>query len=75
MDAKEFWDACDKFDWFYEMSDDGRVWRNGETARAKLLTFAPPGSTNLAIWNGFVKHHYSGEPWGTAKEPKPERPK
>lgn len=74
MTSRQFWDACNHFDWFYEMSDDASVWRKGEAAQALLLTHAPAGSENRRIWDGFTAHHYSGEPWKTDKKPKPERP-
>lgn len=74
MTPQKFWDACNQFDWYYEMSDDARVWREGEAAKAKLLTYAPAGSRNREIWDAFVLHYYSGSAWGSEKQPKPERP-
>lgn len=74
MTPQQFWDACNKFDWFYEMSDDARVWRRGEVDKAELLTQAPLGSQNRLLWTEFHKHHYSGVAFGTPKHPKPDRP-
>lgn len=75
MNAAEFYDAAQSFDWFYEMSDDHRVWASGKASKAALLKDAPPGSENRQIWDSWEKHHYSGEPWNTPQAPKPERPK
>lgn len=72
MTDSEFWDACDKFDWFYEFSDDNDVWRRGERAQSTLLRQATP--EQLEIFNKFRRHHYSGPSYNTEKQPKPERP-
>ena len=74
MNARDFYDACLRFDWFYEMSDDHTVWRRGNAAKADLLSHAPIGSENRTIWDAMVKHHYSGPPWNTLKSPMPDRP-
>lgn len=75
MQPAEFWDACDGFDWYFEYSDDHRVWRNGTDRRAQLVADAPAGSENRKIFDGFQQHHFSGEAFGTKKIDKPEKPK
>lgn len=67
MTPGEFWDACMAFDWFYEYSDDHRVYRNGHDREAELLKEAKPGSMNRIIWNEFSQHHFHGGP-------RPDRP-
>ena len=74
MSAAEFWDACSRFDWFYEMSDDHSVWQRGVTASAELLSHAPMGSRNREIYNGWVAHVFSGPAFDKPKAPQPERP-
>ena len=74
MTLQEFYDAVERHDWFYEMSDDHRVWVNGEAARARLENEASTDFRKREILDAFTKHHYSGEPWSTTKAPKPERP-
>jgi hypothetical protein len=68
----EFWDACDKFDWFYEFSDDQSVWRRGEATKATLLRQATP--EQLEIYNKFRRYNFTGPNFGTEKQPKPEKP-
>lgn len=34
---KGFFKDLSRFDWFYEMSDDHRVWKEGEAAKSSLL--------------------------------------
>lgn len=74
MTPVEFWDACERFDWYFEMSDDARVYHRGEDAKSALLAHAPAGSVNRATWEAFVAHHYSGPSWGTVGQLKPPRP-
>jgi hypothetical protein len=73
-DLQQFYDKCQGFDWFYEMSDDGRVWRNGVAAHAALKAEADSSPEKLAIYGAWKAHIYSGVPWGTAKIARPERP-
>jgi len=74
MNAKEFYRACEHFDWHYEMSDDHRVWMAGEAAKTRLLAQAPFGSENRRIYDAWCAHVFSGPPWGTPKAPRPTEP-
>lgn len=74
MTPQQFYDACAQFDWFYEMSDDNRVYRRGVEAQDLLLTHAPAGSRNREIWDGFVAHYYSGPSFNKPQLPLPVRP-
>lgn len=74
MSLLEFYDALDRFDWYYDFSDDGRVWRAGEAGHKRLKAIVAEGGDKYeALYNGFVDHYFSGKPWGTEKSPKPER--
>jgi hypothetical protein len=70
----EFYDACARFDWFYEMSDDHRVWSAGPAARHKLLEEAKTEPAKMQVFDAWQRHVFSGEPFGTQKVTKPERP-
>ena len=71
----EFWDMLNAHDWYYNFSDDGRVWREGEKAQGRLRTIAAAGGmAYMTMIDAFSKHAFSGESWGTARAPKPERP-
>jgi hypothetical protein len=37
MNTEQFFNACKNFDWYYNYSDDHRVWRSGEAASKQLL--------------------------------------
>lgn len=74
MNLTQLWDQLDRHDWFYNYSDDHRVWSAGLAEESRLRAEAGriPGGTEL--YESFAKHHFSGEPWKTPKQPKPERP-
>jgi len=62
---KQFYDACLKHDWTHMMSDDGRVYRLGESYRKKLDIVADGDQSRLMLiwlfergtWNRWPKPH------------------
>jgi hypothetical protein len=69
-----FWDELNRADWYYNYSDDHRVWQSGSDAFAKLEAKAKKSPELQALYDGFKAHHFSGKPWGNEQAPKPERP-
>lgn len=65
--AQEFWDACNVFDWYFNMSDDYRSWKRGKKSEEELLKERDTPEKE-EIYRGFVN-------WINKKGPKPERPK
>jgi hypothetical protein len=75
MSLIEFYDNLNKFDWFFAFSDDHRVYTAGIKRRAELLSIARKNGTKYEeMFKAFSNHHFSGKPWNTEKQPKPERP-
>lgn len=74
MELQEYYEELGKHDWFYQYSDDHSVWRHGESARARLASIANQSPEHRALWDGFNKHMFSGDAWGTEKAPKPGKP-
>lgn len=70
----EYYDALERFDWYFDFSDDHRVWSAGNKRKAELISMSKKGAEYKALWDGFKEFHFSGEPWNTEKAPKPERP-
>ena len=70
----EFWEKLDQHDWYYQMSDDGRVYRAGAQAENLLLNEARTSLFKMALYNAFHLNHFSGKTWGTEKAPKPQKP-
>ena len=74
MTLTEFYDVLNSFDWYYDFSDDHRVWKRGESGKAKILAMITEGGKEFKdLYDGFVAHHFSGPSWNTDKAPKPER--
>jgi hypothetical protein len=67
MNLKEFDDMLLKFDWYYAMSDDNRVWRAGEAANDRIREIAKTSAEHKELYEFWSKHVFSGAPWGTEK--------
>jgi len=65
MELKEFDTMLKNFDWYYNMSDDHRVWRAGEAANARIREVAKTSDVHKELYEFWSKHYFSGEPWGT----------
>lgn len=60
MTKEEYFHACKHFDWYYDYSDDGRVWRNGNEGKKKLEAEAktdPIKAKIYADWSKYVWNH------------------
>lgn len=73
MSPQEFYDRCAQHDWYYDYSDDGSVWRAGRADRSEIERLAHEHG-HEAILAEWTRHMFSGQPWGTDKAPRPERP-
>ena len=72
----EYYDVLNSFDWYYVMSEDHGVWKSGEARWAKIYNIAIVNEGRyMKLLNGFRDYYNSGQPWGTERQPKPERPK
>ena len=72
IDKQEFFDFCEKFDWFYTYSDDGRVYSAGLQQERRLESLIQQNPEFVQIYKDFRAYAYSGKPWGTEKLPKPK---
>lgn len=71
MTQKEFFEACERFDWYYAFSDDHRIYKAGVAAAEKLQEEADEDVAKRAIFDAWSQHFFSGEQWGTPKASKP----
>jgi hypothetical protein len=70
----EFYDVLERHDWYYAMSDDHAVWTAGTLVANALAEEAKESREKAQLLIDWTRHMFSGEPWGTEKKPKPERP-
>lgn len=69
----KFYAALEAHDWFYAMSDDHRVWSEGNAAERHLeYTAAMLGSDAQRLMRDYSAHVFSGEAFGKPKAPKPK---
>jgi hypothetical protein len=74
MTLAEFYDRCAAFDWFYDYSDDHRVWQRGCAAHDVLRAESARDPAKREIYQAWRRHMFGGPEWGTQKAPCPERP-
>jgi len=73
MTLLEFYDALNSHDWYFEFSDDHRIWRAGRASLDRLQLGAGESNAHQRLFDAFANHYFSGKPWGTPKAPFPER--
>lgn len=71
---QDFYDRLERADWYYDFSDDDRVWRAGTAAFQRLRAEAHSDPAKLALYGAFHDHMFSGPSWKTPRAPKPKRP-
>ena len=67
-------DKLSAHDWYYQMSDDHRVWKRGEADWTSLNIMADAIIGGKELLNAFKTHYYTGQPWGNEQQPLPPRP-
>ena len=70
----EFYDILNSHDWYFNYSDDHRVWTRGNRALNRIRHIAAESGQHNKLFQDFQNHHFSGEAFNTPKQPKPERP-
>jgi len=67
----KFYDLCERHDWWYEMSDDHRVWLAGGAAQAALVAHTKKNPALRPIYDAWSEYH--GD-YSNPARTKPERP-
>lgn len=57
MTRQEFFQACEYFDWYFEMSDDHRIWKRGVARMQELKKEAAQDAMKQSILEAFIRHH------------------
>jgi len=58
IDARKFWTMCRLHDWFYMMSDDPHVYREGGESRERLEEIRRESPAHAEIYEAWRAHHY-----------------
>lgn len=69
---EEFFKACAEFDWYYQYSDDHRVFMAGNNAHKSLFDMSLTNPVYRKIYAAWEKYMFSGKPLGTDHVKKPE---
>lgn len=59
MDPRKFWSMCKYHDWYYFMSDDPGVFREGRDAEDELLRLTHEDPALMDIYNQWREHHFN----------------
>jgi hypothetical protein len=73
----EFWDACNQFDWYYNFSDDHRIWQTWRPRHNMLLEGVKAlGVDAELLYKQWYGHHFNEDNGFTGpaldKPPRPE---
>ena len=64
----EYYEMLKNHDWYYDMSDDHDVWKNGRDCYLYLAEIANEKKLDYKrMFDQFQSAMFSGEPWGTEK--------
>lgn len=74
LSLTDYWNMLSGHDWYYEFSDDHRVWSAGNAAHNRLLDLARQDPERQKLFDAFNNHYFSGAPWNTVQQPLPPRP-
>ena len=72
MTAKEFFGQCSVHDWFYDYSDDQRVYSQGQRATAILISVSKTDPLFERIYKAWSDYVWSGPPFKTERKPQPK---
>ena len=53
MNIEQFYNECLQHDWFYDYSDDHRVWTAGSDNQRRLYSLAEESETKMQIMSAF----------------------
>jgi len=67
MNLKDFDKKLSLHDWFYDYSDDGRVWRAGLQAREEIEIIAKKSPEHQELYRTWIKYMFSGPSFNTDK--------
>ena len=74
MTLQTLYGLLENHDWYYEYSDDGRVYRAGRDAEMALREASKESAAHLELYSTYHEYVFSGPAWNTEKKPKPASP-
>ena len=61
MTLQEYWDLLDKYDWYFNYSDDYTVWKKGSEQGKKISALAKGSNERSELLLGFRAHYFNGK--------------
>ena len=72
MLLKAYFDMCRNFDWYFENSDDDRVYTAGMKCREKLSELAYSDEFLMKVYKAWEAYEFSGDLFETPQLPEPQ---
>lgn len=72
MSLAEYFEKLETHDWYYEFSDDGRIFDRGHSNQLALEAISKTSEKHKKMFDDFSAYHSSGDAFGTPKLPRPE---
>jgi hypothetical protein len=73
-ERQEFFKQCKAHDWYYQYSDDGRVYDRGREASHRLQSKASTHPSLKEIYKSWSDYMFTGKTFGNEQAPKPIMP-
>ena len=71
MTVEQYFALCENFDWFYDFTEDFRIWQKGKETNFNLMKYAEQNLTYMRIYTAWKTFNFSGANFGTPQKPKP----
>ena len=73
-ERQEFFKQCQSHDWYYQYSDDGRVYDRGRETSHRLQSKAKTHPALMEIYKSWSNYKFTGKSFGTEQSPEPVIP-
>lgn len=74
MKLSAFYRLLEKHDWYFEFSDDHRVWTDGQSELESIERYAKTSDKHMKLYEDYKRHMFTGKLWGNEQAPKPMCP-
>lgn len=74
VSLREFYSMLENHDWYFDWSDDMRVYRAGKESLNKLISLSQVSPKHRELFQDFESYMFTGEPWGDERSDRPKIP-
>lgn len=71
ISLSDYFRRLEQADWYYDFSDDHRVWSRGSVQMAELRGLSDQSPQHKLMWSAWHDHMFGGPTWGRPEVPRP----